>query len=175
MSRVVASAATASVAPQVALRHLLSNCISPAHKRVQRAIQNTSTDRTALGAIPRELQILPSRSHPSQCPFTVTSVRRICPILLRGSMNGSISSASLTLHAAEDITRAYILQLEGLALQLQYAKQLSVRSYDDGGQLIATAPHHGEIKPPSGRDRPPAMEWPPVISGRQMRFWIICL
>jgi len=44
-------------------------------------------------------------------------------------------------------------QLEGLALQLQYAKQLSVRSYDDGGQPSRLRPHSwGRSNPQRTRD-----------------------
>src|SRR5260370_7759805 len=69
-----------------------------------------------------------------------------------------LSQPVSTLHAAEDLTRAYILQLEGLALQLQYAKQLSVRSYDDGGQAHRDCAHtHGEIKPPA--DEKTSRDW----------------
>src|SRR6266481_1772952 len=78
-----------------------------------------------------------------------------------------LSQPVSTLHAAEDLTRAYILQLEGLALQLQYAKQLSVRSYDDGGQAHRDCAHtHGEIKPPA--DEKTSRDWNghQVISGR---------
>src|SRR5216684_1113959 len=78
-----------------------------------------------------------------------------------------LSQPVSTLHAAEDLTRAYILQLEGLALQLQYAKQLSVRSYDNGGQAHRDCAHtHGEIKPPA--DEKTSRDWNgyQVISGR---------
>lgn len=49
-----------------------------------------------------------------------------------------------TLHSAEDFTRALIVQLEGLALQLQSAKQLRVCSHDDGRNAHrgATPPTH---------------------------------
>src|SRR5256884_60148 len=47
-------------------------------------------------------------------------------------------------------TRAWILQLDGLTLQLQSAKQLRVRGHDDGRSAHCDCAHtHGQIESPA--------------------------
>jgi hypothetical protein len=61
-------------------------------------------------------------------------------------------------------------------LQLESAKQLSVRGYDDGRQAHRDCTDtHRAIKPPA--DKKTSRDWngDQVISGAQTRFWIIFL